>query len=65
MQQQVGFADLVEGRFERFDQLMGQLADKSDRIRKQKRQVVQYHLANRRIERGKKFVFGENLAFRD
>ena len=65
MHQQIGLAHLVERRFERLDQLGRQFADEPDRIRKQERQVVEDHLADRGVERGEELVLGENLAFRN
>ena len=65
MQQQIGFAHLVECRFERFDQLRRQFANESYGIRQQEGQVVEDHLAHRRVERGEEFVLGENLALGD
>ena len=58
MNQQVGFANLVQRRFERLDQFRRQFADKAHR-------VVENHLSHRRIERGEEFVLGENLALGD
>ena len=65
MHQQVGFAHLVERRFERLDQFGRQFADEADRIRKQKRQVVEDHLADRGVERGEELVLGKDLALRN
>ena len=65
MHQQVGFAHLVERRFERLDQLGGQFADESHGIGQQEREVVENHLAHRRVECCKEFVLGKHLAFGD
>ena len=65
MHQQIGLAHLVERRFERLDQLGRQFADEPDRIRKQERQVVEDHLADRGVERGEELVLGKNLALRN
>ena len=42
-----------------------QFADEPDRIRKQERQVVEDHLADRGVERGEELVLGKNLALRN
>ena len=65
MNQQVGFANLVQRRFERLDQFRRQFADKAHRVRKQEGQIVENHLADRGVERGEELVLGENLAFRN
>ena len=62
VQQQVCLAHLVQCRLERVHQVGGQLADKSYRIRKQERKVVDNHFAHGRIQRGKQFVFGKHFA---
>ena len=40
---------------------MGQFSDKTYGIRKQKRYLFDHNFSNRRINRGKKFVFGKNI----
>ena len=60
--QQVGFAHLVEGRLEGVYQVGGQLADKSYGIGEQEGEIVYHHLAHRGVERGEQLVLGEHLA---
>ena len=61
VQQQVGFAHLVEGRFERFYQVGGQFADKAHRVGQQERQIVDNYLPHRGVQCGKEFVFRKNI----
>lgn len=62
MDQEVGLAHLVEGRFEGIDQVGRQLADKADSIGEEEGKVLDNHLANSRVERGEEFVLGKDLA---
>ena len=61
--QQIGFAHLVQRRFERLHEVVREFADKADGIRQQERQVVDCHLAHRRVEGGEEFVFGKHVGF--
>ena len=65
MHQQVCLADLVERRFERLDELRRELADETDGVGQQEREVVEDNLAHRGVERREELVLGENLALRD
>ena len=61
MDEEVRFAYLVEGRFERFDQTVRQFADKSDGVGEEERQVVDHHLADRGVEGGEEFVLRKDV----
>ena len=63
MNQQVGFAHLVQRRFERLDKMMRELADKTDGVGEQERQIVDSDLADGGIERGKELVLGKDVGF--
>src|SRR6187402_2474691 len=62
MQKDIRLPNLIQRAFEAFHQVMGQFADKSDRIGQKKRRCIEYDLARRGIEGGKQFVLGEDLA---
>ena len=62
VQQQVSFANLVEGRFEGLDELRREFADEAHRIGDQERQVVENYFPDRCVERCKEFVFGKYIA---
>ena len=62
MNEQIGFAHFFERRLERFDQSMGKFSQETDRIGKKDPLFVrQNKTSRRRIERGKKFVFGNDI----
>ena len=61
MNEQIGLAHLVQGRFEGLHQVVGQFADESYCIGQQERQVVDGDFTNRRVERGEEFVLGKDL----
>ena len=63
--QQVGFAYLVQGLFERLDKLGRELANETYGVGQEKWKIVEDNLAHSSIERSKEFVFGEDLALRD
>ena len=63
MNQQVGFAHLVQGRFERLDKMMRKLADETDGVGEQERQIVDSDLADGGVEGGKEFVLGKDVGF--
>nr|DAF45424.1 MAG TPA: hypothetical protein [Siphoviridae sp. ctBLh2] len=65
MHQQVGLTHLVERRFERLDEFRRELADETDGVRQQEREVVEDDLAHRGVERREKFVLGKDLALGD
>ena len=62
MDEQIGLAHLVERAFERINKVGGQFADETYGVGKQEGQVFHHHLTNRGVERGKKFVFGKDVA---
>ena len=61
--QQIGFAHLIQGRFERFDKMMRELADETDGVGEQERQIVDSDLADGSVERGEEFVLGKDVGF--
>ena len=61
MDQQIGFAHLVQGRFEGLDKMMRELADETNGVGKQERQIVDSDLADGGIERGKELVLGKDV----
>ena len=63
VQEQIGFAYLVEGTFERFDKLGREFANEPHGIAEQERQVLNHDLADSGVERSKEFVFGKDFAF--
>ena len=62
MHQQVGLAHLVESRLERVDQVGGQFADEAHCVGQEEGQVLDDHLAHRRVECGEEFVLCEDVA---
>ena len=62
MHQHVALADLVEGALEAFDQVVGQLANESDRVGKQHLPVgAQLNMPRGGVERGEETVFGKHV----
>ena len=62
VQQQIGLAHLIKSRFEGLDKICRKLADESYSIGQQERQILDYHLAHRCIERREELVLGKDLA---
>ena len=62
MDEQVGLPHLVEGGFEGVDEVGGQFADESHGVGEQEGQIVDDLLRDRRVEGGKEFVLGKDLA---
>ena len=60
--QQIGLANLVEGRLERLDKMGRQLADKPYGIGQKHRQIVYDDLPDSGVERGEKLVLGKHVA---
>ena len=63
MHEQVGFARLVEGRFERLDEVGREFANEADGVGQQEGQVAHHDFAHRRVEGGEELVFGKDVAF--
>ena len=61
MHQQVCLTHLIEGRLKRLHQIGGQLADETDSVSQQERQVVNDHLTDSSIEGGKEFVLCKDI----
>ena len=64
MNQQVCLTHFVECRFEGIHQVGWQFANEADRIAEQEWQVVDNHLAHRRVECCKQFVLCKHVALR-
>ena len=62
MDEEVGLDDLVEGRLERLDEAVGQLADETHGVGEKEREVVDDHLADGGVEGCEEFVLGEDVA---
>ena len=62
MNQQVGVADLVEGRLERLHKVGGELADESHGVGQQEREIVDGDFAHGGVECGEKLVLGKDVA---
>ena len=61
VEQQVGFADFVEGGFERFHEAVGQFADESHRVGEQEGEVSEDHLAHSGVEGGEELILGQHF----
>ncbi len=61
--QDIGLAHLVESALEGIHKMRGQLADEAYGVGKQKRQIVDNHLAHRGVERCEQLVLGKHVAF--
>src|SRR5438128_9902958 len=62
MNEQIGFTHFFERRFKRFDQRMGKFSQETDRIGEKYTLFVRQNETSRsRVERGEKFVFGNDI----
>ena len=61
MDEQIGFAHFVQGRFEGLDEVVWQFAYKSDGVGEEEGQVFDRHFPDRSIECSKEFVFREHI----
>ena len=63
VQQQVGLAYLIQGRFKRVYQISGQLAYEPNRIRQKERQILNDDLAHRSVQRSEQLVLRKDFTF--
>jgi len=63
MQENIRLAHFVQGRFERFDQRVGEFPEEAHRVGEEEGLIADHHLADCRVEGGEEFVLGKNVRF--
>ena len=63
MEEEVGFGDFVEGGFEGFNELRGELADEAYGVGEEEGEIADDDLADGGVEGGEEFVFCEYVGF--